>query len=188
MPRMQFDAHHGSRQYAQMPAMRPPIQFEPRSHRHARESPRKTRPVDSQTNEDGLIPPQGKLSKCLFHVAQIGETIFAPMRLFAQSAAVAEPEAPTVDQNVERLAQIEIDLPFKTAARDEIRKNLRELRHHVKDPRTSILPNGLYTAVGAMTMNTPHALVEALQRKADAEVEALLAERAQLMKSLKLIA
>src|ERR1700688_4820553 len=108
-------------------------------------------------------------------------SISTSMRTATQFAAVAEPEALGVNPNAERLAQIEQELPFKTAARDEIRKNLRDLREHLKDPRSTILPNGLYAAVGAMKMNTPHTLLEALQRKADAEVDALLAERAQLM-------
>jgi hypothetical protein len=100
---------------------------------------------------------------------------------FEKSAAVAEPEASDIDPRAERLAQVEAELPVKTAARDEARKQVRECRQRIKDPRVTILPNGFYASVGAMTMNTPHALLERLQRKLDAEVDALLAERAALM-------
>jgi hypothetical protein len=96
-----------------------------------------------------------------------------------EKSAVAEVEA-DVDPRAERLAQIEAELPVKTAARDEARKQVRECRQHVKDPRTSILPNGLYVNVGAMGMTTPHTLLEGLQRKLDAEVDALLREKALL--------
>ena len=99
---------------------------------------------------------------------------------FSQSAAVAEPEA-LIDPREERLRQIEQDLPVKTAARDEARKQVRELRAHLKDPRTTIMPNGLFASIGAMTMNTPHVALEKLQRKLDAEVDSLLWERAQLL-------
>jgi hypothetical protein len=98
---------------------------------------------------------------------------------FSKPAVEVEPEA-AVDPRFERLAQIEGELPLKIAARDQIRKEVRDLRLRVKDPRVSILSDGLYTAIGAMKMETPHALLESLQRKADAEVEALLREKAML--------
>jgi hypothetical protein len=98
---------------------------------------------------------------------------------FEKSAVVAEPEA-AVDPRAERLAQIASELPVRIAARDEARKLVRECRQLVRDPRTSILPNGFYATVGALTMATPHAALEALQRKLDAEVDDLLREKALL--------
>jgi hypothetical protein len=98
-----------------------------------------------------------------------------------ENSAVAEVEA-DVDPRAERLAQIASELPVKIAARDEARKEVRELRRHVIDRRTGVMPNGLFVNVGAMTMNaqSPHALLEGLQRKLDAEVDALLREKALL--------
>jgi len=98
-----------------------------------------------------------------------------------EKSAVAEPEA-GVDPRLERLAQIASELPVKTAARDEARKNVRECRQHIRDQRVSIMPNGLCISIGALAMNTqsPHASLEKLQRKLDAEVDALLREKALL--------
>jgi hypothetical protein len=109
-----------------------------------------------------------------------GTIFFIVWSSFKSAAAEAAPEAPQVNPAVERLEQIERELPFKTAARNEIRKSVRELRERRKDPRTSVLPDGMHIAVGAMTMLCPHATLEASQRKADADVDALLWERAQL--------
>lgn len=97
------------------------------------------------------------------------------MSWFSKSAEV---ETLVIDPNIERLAQIKAELPIKIAARDEVRKSVRECRQRVKDPRISILPNGLYTAVGAMNMDTPHAALESAQRRADEKVDAMLREKA----------
>jgi hypothetical protein len=109
---------------------------------------------------------------------------YLAMSWFKKSAvAIAEPET-VVDVRLERLQQIDQDLPVRTAARDEARKQVRELRAHLKDPRTTIMPNGLFASIGAMTMATPHVALEKLQRKLDSEVDALLWERSQILMSL----
>jgi hypothetical protein len=105
------------------------------------------------------------------------------MTWLSKSSTAVEPESP-IDGNKERLAQIESELPIKTAARDQIRKEVRELRQHVKDRRTTVLPTGLFVSIGAMNMDTPHVALERAQRRADATVDNLLAERADLLKKI----
>lgn len=108
------------------------------------------------------------------------------MSWFSKSAAVAEPDDLAIDPNIERLRQVEMELPYKTEARNLIRKELSDLRRHVADPRVTILPIGLFTSVNAMTMVCPHAALESAQRKADCEVDCLLLERWQLRTKLRL--
>jgi|SRR5580704_3789153 hypothetical protein len=98
-----------------------------------------------------------------------------------QQTVETEPEAPAVDPAVERLEQIRIELPFLTAARDQIRTELENLRRHTKDPRITLFPSGLFVSINAMHMACPHASLEAAQRRADAKVEDMLRERANLL-------
>jgi hypothetical protein len=109
------------------------------------------------------------------------------MSWFSKPAAVEvepEPDSPAVDPNIERLRQVEMELPYKTEARNLIRKELSDLRRHVADPRVTILPIGLFVSVNALSMDCPHAALESAQRKADCEVDCLLWERGQLLHKL----
>jgi hypothetical protein len=102
-----------------------------------------------------------------------------------KTQTIAEPDI-LIDLNIERLRQVEMELPYKTEARNLIRKELSDLRRHVADPRVTILPIGLFVSVNALSMDCPHALLESLQRRLDGEVDCLLAERGALRWKLRL--
>ena len=103
------------------------------------------------------------------------------MSWFSKSAAVELEPDQDADPVAERLAQIEFELPLATSARDQLRREVRELRQRQADPRVSILPVGLIVTVDALHVNCPHSALEKAQRHADARVDNLLAERATLL-------
>ncbi len=87
------------------------------------------------------------------------------------------------------LRLIEIDRLYR-AAEQEFDAAHRELFDYAKqhpDSRSVLLNRNLFCRVGAMTADPLRATLEAAQARALARRNALLRERAQLMKDLKLI-